>query len=254
MPTPGFYLLSGPDRAGKLQRIQALERQFLVKPLDRHQLDAVAVTLPKLLLLCRQLPAESPRRLVVIDSADRLESASVEALFNQAEVIGQTTTVVFLVESQLSARHPLGRRQEGLIVEYFEARQSPAAKPFALTDALGSRDVSAALSAVHEQRLAGKEPFELLGFLVWQLQRWIVVKRLLDARYLPQQIAAMTDLKPWQIQRIQSEVRNRSLDSLEETLYSCWRADTDMRQGRNVPDIALEEAVIRICVSNEEKD
>lgn len=251
MPAASFYLLSGPDRAGKLQRIQALERQLSVQSLDRHQLDASTVTLPKLLLLCRQLPAESPRRLVVIDSANRLEPASVEALFAQSETIGQTTTVVFLVESGLSARHPLGRAQEGLVVEHFEARQAPAAKPFALTDALGTRDVPGALSAIHEQRLAGKEPFELLGFLVWQLQRWITVKRLLNARYSADRIAMMTGLKQWQIQRIQSEVRDRPLDSLEKALYSCWRADTDMRQGRNIPDIALEEAVIRICVPEE---
>ena len=243
----GLQLFLGPDRAQKLQRIQALERSLLVQPLDRHHVDATQTAGSALLGLCRQRPAASPLRLIVVDQAHRLDAATVEALVQHAPVIAHSACVILLVETELSARHALVRGAEALTTERFVGREAPATKPFALTDALGNRDAAGALGAVHDQLLAGKEPLELLGLVVWQVNRWALVRRLLDERCGAERMAAVTGLRPWQLQRMQSEVRGRSLPSLQRLLSRCWRLDVDAKTGRASPAFAIEQVVLEVC-------
>ncbi len=247
MPEHGLHLFLGSDRSKKFERIQALERSLRVQPLDRHHIDATMVTPAALLALCRQQPAASPVRLIVVDQAHRLEPACAQALLQHAEAIAQSACVLLLVETELSARHPLAQAQ--LPVERFAGRDVPAVKPFALVDALGSRDSAGALAAIHDQLLSGREPTELLALIAWQVQRWLLVRRLLDAGSGPQQIAQISGLKPWQVERLQSEVAQRSVTSLQELLQQCWRTDADAKSGRTIPELALEQLVIAACVA-----
>ena len=70
-----LWIFSGADRARKLQRLQELERALQVQPLDRHQVDGAQITPKALLALCRQQPAASPVRLVVVDHFRRTSVA-----------------------------------------------------------------------------------------------------------------------------------------------------------------------------------
>ena len=143
-PAGGLYLFSGPDRVRKFQRIQALERALGVEPFDRHHLDASTSSPAELVALCRQQPAASRLRLIVVDQAHRIDPEGVAALLQHAAVIARTACVVLLVERELAQRHPLANPPVAVTVEEFPARDAPAAKPFALVDALGSRDVAGA--------------------------------------------------------------------------------------------------------------
>ena len=243
----GLYLFLGPDRVRKLQRIQALERSLGIGPLDRHQLDGADVSGAQLLALCRQQPAESPLRLVVVDQAHRLDAACVDGLLRQAPVIAQNTCLVLLVEGELGFRHPLIRAGTAMTTEQFSARESVAAKPFALTDALGLRDPAAALGAMRDQVLAGRDPLEILPLIAWQVQRWVVVKRLLEADSSVESIVAVTGLRLWQVERLRSEVARRSLESLQQLLERCWQADAKAKTGRTIPELTLEGLVVEIC-------
>ena len=254
MPTSargGFHLFLGPDRPRKLQRIQELERSLRVGPLDRHQLDGAAITNAHLLALCRQQPATSPVRLIVIDQAHHLDRACVEALRQHAGVIQANACLILLVEVELSVRHALAQIQGSYAIERFPGRDAPAAKPFALTDALGNRDAAGALAAVHDQLIAGKEPLELLGLVAWQLNRWVTVRRLLDAGYSAERIASVAGLKPWQAQRLQSEVARRPLASLQSLLARCWQLDVDSKSGRAIPELAIEQLIAEACLTGE---
>ena len=243
----GLYLFLGSDRPRKLQRIQELERSLGVGPLDRHQLDGAAVTNTHLLALCRQQPAASPVRLIVIDQAHHLDRTCIEALRQHAGVIQPNACLILLVEVELSVRHALTQVQDSYAIERFPGRDAPAAKPFALTDALGNRDAAGALAAVHDQLIAGKEPLELLGLVAWQLNRWVMVRRLLDAGYSAERIASVAGLKPWQAQRLQSEIARRPLASLQGLLTRCWQLDVDAKSGRHLPDLAVEQLVMEVC-------
>ncbi len=248
VPDGGCFLFLGADRARKLQRIQALERSLHIAPLDRHQLDAASLTSAELIALCRQQPAASPLRLIVVDQAHKVEAAGVSALLTLVEVIRRNACVVLLVETELNARHPLTQAGRSLTVEEFPGRDVAAVKPFALTDALGRRDAAGALTAIRDQLLAGKDPLEVLGLVVWQVQRWVAVKRLIAEREPVERIIAMTGLRPWQVQRIQTEVAGRPIASLQELLTQCWQVDVGARSGRLIPETALEQLAVEACL------
>jgi len=172
---------------------------------------------------------------------------------HHARAIAQTACVVLLVEEELGGRHPLApfQRQADPVVtvERFPARDVPAVKPFALLDALGSRDPAGALIAVHDHLLNGKEPLELLGLVAWQLQRWVMVRRLMDDGHATAHIADVTGLRPWQAQRLQSEVGTRPLRALQALLERCWQLDTDAKRSAVIPRLAVEQLVLEICQS-----
>lgn len=255
MGSGGLFVWLGPDRPRKLQRLQELARALRVDPLDRHQLDGSTLTPGSLLAACRQRPAASPLRLVVVDQAHRLGAAAVDALMAHAEVIAHSACVVLLVEAELGLRHALAKALQGrgewggLAVERFPGRSGSSAKPFALTDALGARDAAEALSAMREQVVAGKEPLELLGLIAWQVNRWVTVKRLSEAGYSAERTAAATGFHPWQVQRARAEVADRSLGSLRQALERCWRLDADAKRGRNLPELAVEQLLVEICLA-----
>lgn len=259
MSLTGVHLFLGPDRPLKLQRIQSLERSLGIQPFDRHQVDAATTTAAALLALCRQQPATSPVRLIVVDQAHRLDSQGVQALLHHADTIVQVACVILLVESELSVRHALAplmtragtggaRTDEAVTIEQFPGRDTPATKPFAFTDALGNRDVRGALIAVQDQLLAGKDPLELLGLVAWQLNRWVMAKRLRRLGYTGERISVVMGLRPWQVQRMQSDVAGRSLASLQALLARCWRVDVDAKSGRTIPQLAIEALVAEVCL------
>lgn len=255
MTHPGIYLFLGADRARKLQRIQEIERALRVDPLDRHEVDGATVSSSQLLALCRQRPAASPVRLIAVEQAHRLGADAIAALVHHAQTIAQAACVMLLVEVEVDARHPLAAYQRGtpptggevITIERFPGRDAVAVKPFALVDALGSRDAAAALAAVHDQLVAGKDPVELFGLIAWQLQRWVAVKRLVEAGYQMERLAALTQLRPWQVERIQSEIRRRSLRSLQELLTRSWQLEADAKSGRTIPGVAIEALVLEVC-------
>ena len=248
----GLRLFLGPDRPRKLQRIQDLERTLAIQPLDRHQLDAAALTATQLLAVCRQQPALSRLRLVVVDQAHRLDCSSVDALLEHAELIGRNACVILLVEMELGVRHALSKATSHMATERFSGRDTAAVKPFALTDALGTANAAGALTAVRDQLLGGKEPLEVLGLIGWQLNRWVMVKRLLDERVSAERIGAVMGLRPWQVQRLSSEVVHRPLRMLQDLLARCWQLDVEAKRGRALPQLALEQLIIEICSDNQE--
>ena len=254
----GIFVWVGADRPRKVQRVQALERSLGIHTLDRHQLDGAVVTPTTLLALCRQQPATSPIRLIVVDQAHRLDRVSVDGLLQHAQTIRTMACVILFLDTDVPARHPLAQvvgrgtapTSSQVVVEEFKERDVPAAKPFAFTDALGQRNIGGALSAASDQLLAGKEPLELLGLVAWQLNRWVMVRRLANLGYSTAKMEAVTGLRGWQVQRLQSEVSGRSTGELDHLLTRCWQLDVDAKQGRTLPQLAIEQLVMEVCVTD----
>ena len=247
----GLQLFLGPDRPRKLQRIQELERTLQVSTLDRHYVDSRSVDADELIGLCRQQPALSRLRLIVIDEAHHLSAAASEGLLRHAAVIAQAACAVLLADREMSLKHPLAQAaHEGSVqVVRFAGREAPAAKPFALVEALGARDVTAALQAVRDQINIGKEPLELVGLVAWQLQRWVLVRRLWEAGHSTERIAASAGMHAWQVERIRSEVTARPLASLRHLLQRCWCADVDAKSGRIGSLLVVEQLVLEVCTA-----
>jgi DNA polymerase III delta subunit len=263
--TGGISLWVGPDRARKLEQVRRVALELTVQALDLHRLDGGAMDPVSLMRWCRQQPAVSPLRLIVVDEAHRLDRACVEALVEQAAVIAKNARVILLVEAELPARHPLSQVGESptlrfakrnmgdeplVAVAQFPGRgEVRAAKPFALTDALGARDLPGAFAALQEQMAVGKEPLELVGLVGWQLGRWVTARRLLDEGKGMEGIASTTGWRLWYTQRLCGEVAHRPLRSLQRLLERCWQLDVDAKSGRLLPQMAVEQLVAEVCVT-----
>ena len=245
----GILLFLGPDRAQKRQRIREIAEALRVTDLDRHELDAAASTCESFLALCRQSPAVSSARLIIVDRADRLSPLAVSGLLEHASLIAKIACVVLLVEKELSVRHALAKasREKGWTIVRFADQTKAPFKPFALVDALGEADFSRCVSALREQLLQGREPVEVIGLVAWQFQRWMTVRRLMDARISASQIASAAGLRAWQIERIQKELSGRSVRDLREALERCWRLDADVKRGRVLPWVAIEQVLAAWC-------
>ncbi len=135
-------------------------------------------------------------------------------------------------------------------VRELQTAGAPSGRPadgkggFALVDAIARRDTAGALQLIDEQLDSGKDVLELLGLLVWQLQRWLTVAHTAGARGTAKEIG---DLQAWQVDRIRRELAGRSVRELQDGLEAAWELDTAIKNGRAVPRIGLEQLVLRLC-------
>jgi len=244
----GFHAFIGPDRAGRLLRVHALEQALGAGPLDRHELDAAASSGADLLALCRQRPAQGTARLIVIERAGKLALPTIEALAEHADAIRETACVVFCLDEPLSARAPLAKLPPALLrTETFPERNRPALKPFALIDALGRRESAAAFNALEDQLASGRDALELLGLISWQLQRWALVARCAQEGWSEDQIGQATGVRGWQLQRLQGELDGQPAAVFNALVEACWRIEADVKTGRRLMPVALAELVTLVC-------
>ncbi len=120
---------------------------------------------------------------------------------------------------------------------------------FALVEMVARRNAGGALRVIDEQLDTGKDVLELLGMLVWQLQRWVMVAGLMDAGVARDKIAMATGMQAWQLGRIQGEIGGWSIAALRRGLETCWRLDTGIKTGKVVPRLGLEQVVVQLCAA-----
>ena len=243
------YLLVGADRARKRQRVAQLAQTFQVALLDRHHVSAAEVSAAELAALAREHPAASPVRLLVIEEAQRLDRACLALVTEQWEGLTQVACLILLVDGEPASAHPLAALARSVVVERFEiVGGAPGAQRFALVEAIARRDVAAACRAMQEQLALGKDVTDLVGMLVWQLSRWLTVRRCLEAAMPQERMRAAAGLEPWQLQRVLQDVADRSSTHLRQLLERCWEVDVAIKTGRTVPRVALEALVVACCL------
>ena len=243
----GVYLWTGPDRTAKMDRLHRIEQETGIHALDRHRVPAGSLTGAQLLALCRQSPSVSEVRMIIVEDAQKLDAEAVEGLLHYAPIIATAACVFLLADSPLPVKHPLSVAASRLQTEDFPDKAAVEAKPFALLDALGQRNLTLALSAVRDQLASGREPVEVVGMLAWQLQRWIAVRRLLDQKMSLERVGEILGISAWQLKRIQAELGNRSLEELVALGESCFELDKELKSSRTIPLPAIERLLMRIC-------
>ena len=324
-PSPGVYLFLGPARARKIERVEAVATHLHVHLLDRETWPAGAFSSAhQLSMLLRQQPLASGCRLMVIDDAHRLPEACCRALEEYAKDGLLTSTVILLMDTELSSRHslsalaklasreefaPLEAAQAGRWARDYLAQQGKqideaalgellhqhggetsalravldqlmnwiGERPrielgdleafgwrsrlgkepfggsskgaFALVEAIGRRNARSALAVLQEQLAAGKDELELLGLVIWQLQRWALVSRLRESHVPRPQLADVAGLPMWQLDRVLKELSGRSHVWVCERLRECAELDLAAKSGR-VPLMrgALEQLALTLCL------
>jgi DNA polymerase III delta subunit len=239
-------LYLGADRAAKRAEIEALRAKSAIDPLDTHCIEADALPVKDLIALCRQSPVLSALRHITIESAHKLSRDALAALEQNRTAIEAAAQVFLCCEVDVAASHPLAKAAKAFTVKSFGLKEAPF-KPFALSEAIGRCDAVGALQALSDQREQGKEVVEVLALISWQLQRWALVRKLLDKRYSPEAIAGSMQIKAWQVHRLIEEVGPRTTAQVSAWLEACLSLDAAAKSGRGLPEYDLERFVLQLC-------
>ena len=119
---------------------------------------------------------------------------------------------------------------------------------FALSDAIGTQDLSAALTLIHQiVAVSRNHPLALLGLVASHWRRLTIVRALLDDRAPRGDIEAALSLPPFVVEKMMRQARNQSLDRLVLGLRAIASADQALKGGRLVPIRVMESLVMRLC-------
>lgn len=234
-----------------------LTKALGVHLLDQQRLSASALASLNVGALLRQHPSAGPLRLVVIDDAHKTPAAQAARLAESLAASAGVACLVLLVDGpdgmSIGAQHPLRELAARATVERFDAAgPSGAPKPFALVEAIARRDTGSALEAMHRQLREGKEEVELVGLLVWQLNRWLSLRRGVEAGWSGARLAELAGVKDWQLERAVQESAAWPAERLAHLLQECWNVDVGIKTGKLVPRVALEALLVQVCLPRAE--
>lgn len=256
MAPGGIYVLIGPDRPRKHARVDALSRALGVDWLDRRHLEAAEASPRACSSLLREVPAAGPVRMVVMEDAARLSAPCARALSELASRLPDTTCLVLLLDDALPAAHPLAPLLALATIERLpggsggepSGRGAGSRGGFGLIEAVIRRNAGEALALFHEQLGEGKDALEVLGLLMWQLQRWLVIAEGVQAALSRDQLLRLGGLQEWQLDRLLGEVKTRPPAWARQMLRRCWAMDVAAKTGR-VPMLtaAVEQVIIELC-------
>ncbi len=122
------------------------------------------------------------------------------------------------------------------------------ASAFDLTDAIEVNDLNKSLSIVSELILSGKKHYEILGLLCWQMKRLFKGRALLENGTPEQQIAGILRINRRYHGRFFKQVKASTLEGVEAKINTLLETDLDIKRSRYDPAIALEFAVIKLCL------
>lgn len=119
---------------------------------------------------------------------------------------------------------------------------------FDLTDAIEIADVAKALSIIAELVLCGKKHYEIVGLLCWQIKRLFKGRILFEKKVPDSRIASELKINRHHYDRFFAQVKAFDLPRIETGMKALLDADMDIKRSRYDPEIALEFAVIKLCL------
>lgn len=122
------------------------------------------------------------------------------------------------------------------------------ASAFDLTDAIEAGDLQKALAIISELILLGKKHYEIVGLLCWQMKRLFRGRVLLEKKNSDAQIANAVKISRRYQDRFFKQLKGLSLSGIESNMQVLLEADLDIKRTRYDPALALEFAVIKLCL------
>ena len=118
---------------------------------------------------------------------------------------------------------------------------------FQLVDAIGDRKLDRALGLLREV-LQGEEPPLLILYMIARQFRLILQARILLDRGLPAtRLPAELGVPPFLSQRLAAQARRFSLREVQGAFNRLLQADMAIKSGAQLPDLAVELAVVDLC-------
>ncbi|MDD5427965.1 MAG: DNA polymerase III subunit delta [Candidatus Omnitrophica bacterium] len=122
------------------------------------------------------------------------------------------------------------------------------ASAFDLTDAIEVNDLKKALSIVSDLILSGKKHYEIVGLLCWQMKRLFRGRVLFEKGTSGTQIAGALRINKRYYDRFLKQLKASTLAGIEAKIKTLLEADLDIKRSRYDPAVALEFAVIKLCL------
>jgi len=119
--------------------------------------------------------------------------------------------------------------------------------PFALTEALKTKNAGQALKLLHNQLGHGEEPLKILGTIVWQLRIIWEVKNYQSQKLPPAKIAQEMGAKPFMVEKALQHTRNFSQPELIRSFKSLAQADRELKSSGQPPQGVLESLILNLC-------
>ncbi|MBN1526192.1 MAG: DNA polymerase III subunit delta [Candidatus Omnitrophica bacterium] len=126
--------------------------------------------------------------------------------------------------------------------------KSTVASAFDIVWATNEKDAARALAIIKELTAGGKRPHETVGLLCWHLKRLAKACRLMAQGVQENSIARTLKLRRENAGAFLRQARSLDPERVASKMDALLKADLDMKRSRCDPVIALEFAVIRLCL------
>jgi DNA polymerase-3 subunit delta len=113
---------------------------------------------------------------------------------------------------------------------------------FKLVDAIGNGDGPLALRMLHHL-LEVEEPLRLFGMVVRQFRLLLLTRELLDAGNREADIAKQLNTYPFVVRKLMGQVRNFSIEALEEIFRKLLDVDEAIKTGQIPTEVALDTLI-----------
>ncbi len=118
---------------------------------------------------------------------------------------------------------------------------------FELTDALKTKNASAAIQILRNQLRHGEEPLKILGTISWQYRLIWEVKHYKDKKTPIQTTARLMEAKPFMIEKAAGYCGKFSVGDLRKAFKSLFRADKELKTSSRSPELIMEALILRLC-------
>jgi len=124
-------------------------------------------------------------------------------------------------------------------------QKSVESKIFELVDCMGTKKRARALKLYHDL-LSAKEPSNRILFMLTRQFRMVYMCKLLIGEGLDSNdISKKLKFQSFVVRKCLEQGKNFSLTALEEALKTCLECEIDIRTGVFMPDLAVEQLIIR---------
>ncbi len=118
---------------------------------------------------------------------------------------------------------------------------------FELTDALKTKNASAAIQILRNQLRHGEEPLKILGTISWQYRLIWEVKHYKDKKTPIQTTAQLMEAKPFMIEKAASYCGKFSVGDLKKAFKSLFQADKELKTSNGSPELIMEALILKLC-------
>lgn len=212
-----IYLLLGTDNSAKDQKLSDLKSQFIssssAQSFDFESLDAHKLNAEDFKKALVSLPAFGKRRLVVIQTADKLTKQNQELLLAFLESKPSHVDIILEASTGSTTRGFWGK--VAAKAKVFEYQQGKKQNVFDMARVM-ERDQAGALKILSQMLNDGQHPLQILGGLVWY---WGNKAK----------------------ERVSAQVFKKGLLELQE-------ADVNIKRSRLTPEQAIELCVVKLSL------